>query len=590
MQVGIGLDPLGRDDHAKTVAQVDHRADDGGHAVVAVKLGYEALVHLDLAERKAAQVAERPVARPEIVHRDPHAQHVEVMQKLEGLIGIRNQRRFGDLEFEPSRGKPGPSEHARHDAEQPVRPELRGRDVDRHDDVRGPGQGIGAGLKDRPFADLDQQSDFLGQADELLGQQLAAGRMVPADQRLERGDPSRPQVDLRLVEQPEFAPVKREPKAQFHVAPGKDPVLHPRFEPPRGAATGRLGPVEREVGVADKKMRRLPVPGRGRMADAGADDDVVAVDRIGGGQVRDQPVGQSLPRRRAGGRGDEHGEFVPAQPCDHGIGRHRVADPPRDLPQQAVADGMAQRIVHVLEPVEVDQKDIRRPVAAPVRQRGFDRLVEDRAVHKASQRVMCGQIPDPVVRLGLPGDVADNQDPTAAVDRLEPQHQDPTIAQSGGAFDAAAGRDLSFRIGEREVDGLDQPVKPADILGKRGSDAEVVPPQKAHVILVADDQGPVLVEHRQTTTHIVESDVELEMFLPQRLEHAAAFDLERLHLFDHEMRGAFGPCPFAFGLRIGRLHEVEQAVEVDGTIVAAAAGKLAFQDRMHAVTALRPEG
>ena len=111
-------------------------------------------------------------------------------------------------------------------------------------------------------------------------------------------------------------------------------------------------------------------------------------------------------------------EFVAAQP------RHRVmlgdafAEAAGDLFQQRVADGMAERIVDVLEVVEVETQH-RKLIGAFGKPQGlFELLAEQRPVRQIGQRVMARHMRDLFLG-GLPfGDVLEGGDPSAALHGL----------------------------------------------------------------------------------------------------------------------------------------------------------------------------
>ena len=52
----------------------------------------------------------------------------------------------------------------------------------------GQADGFAAGLLEHPAADVEDEAGLLGDGDELGGRDVAARRVMPADQRLERGD------------------------------------------------------------------------------------------------------------------------------------------------------------------------------------------------------------------------------------------------------------------------------------------------------------------------------------------------------------------------------------------------------------------
>ena len=103
------------------------------------------------------------------------------------------------------------------------------------------------------------------------------------------------------------------------------------------------------------------MPGDGhRDADRGADLDDVMVDQIAIAEPVDDPARQD---RGVLVRADvllEHHEFVAAEPGDEILRPQHVAQPVGDRAQQPVAAGMAERIVDLLELVEIDEQQRRQ--------------------------------------------------------------------------------------------------------------------------------------------------------------------------------------------------------------------------------------
>ena len=105
------------------------------------------------------------------------------------------------------------------------------------------------------------------------------------------------------------------------------------------------------------------------------------------------------------------GKFVAAEPCQHvGFPQQRL-EPGRCLPQQRVARGMAERIVDVLEAVEIEQQHGER-IAAPAlaRRRFFDLLRHRGTIGQTRQRVMMRHERDALLRFLAFGDVVDDDD------------------------------------------------------------------------------------------------------------------------------------------------------------------------------------
>jgi hemolysin activation/secretion protein len=128
----------------------------------------------------------------------------------ERRVGLAHRQRLGDLELEQARRQPGLLQRRGDDARQVRIVELTRREVDRHlQAVLGPDEGRpAAGFAQHPFADPQDQAGLLGELDEVAGQDQAALRMLPAQQRLvARGFPrlAAGGVDEALVVDPQLA-------------------------------------------------------------------------------------------------------------------------------------------------------------------------------------------------------------------------------------------------------------------------------------------------------------------------------------------------------------------------------------------------
>ena len=135
-------------------------------------------------------------------------------------------------------------------------------------------------------------------------------------------------------------------------------LAHLRIEEAIAVAASRFRAIEREIRHLQQIVGAGPVLGRQRDADAGADADVAAVDLERLAQHLDNALRQQL-----GGlalvalAGLDDGEFVAAEPGQHvGFAQQRFQTG-RHFDQQRVAGGMAERIVDLLEAIEVQQAE-----------------------------------------------------------------------------------------------------------------------------------------------------------------------------------------------------------------------------------------
>ncbi len=169
--------------------------------------------------------------------------------------------------------------------------------------------------------------------------------------------------------------------------------IHFRSEHLVVVAPAFLGMIHRGVGVPDHRFNVLAVVGVEADADAQGDVEPMATDEMGLGHGLDQLFGGEDSVLRIFDFGQQHHEFVAPLAAD-GI---READARLqalgDRLQQLVADRMPERIVDVLEVVEVQihQGDL---LAMTLRQR--DRLrqtvVQQRTVRQTGEKVVLGHI------------------------------------------------------------------------------------------------------------------------------------------------------------------------------------------------------
>ena len=116
----------------------------------------------------------------------------------------------------------------------------------------------------------------------------------------------------------------------------------------------------------------------------------------------------------------KHHEFVAAEPRHEILRAQHFAQAIGDRTQQLVAAGMTQRIVDLLELIEVDEQQ-RRQLLGIVRnrQQALDLVAEIDPVGQRRQFVIARQMGDSGFRIAPLGDVFQQHDRAAAGHRLE---------------------------------------------------------------------------------------------------------------------------------------------------------------------------
>ena len=157
-----------------------------------------------------------------------------------------------------------------------------------------------------------------------------------------------------------------------------------------------LGAIERHVGVAHDVGGAADMLVDDRDADRGADHDGLVADGVGRAERGDDAVGDRLQGGVVGaGRGDD-GELVAADAGDQVVAAQGAGEALGHVADELVADRVAERVVDVLEMIEIDVEDGRRRAAlAHLLDRRFEPLAEIDAVGQAAERIVHGEVAQP---------------------------------------------------------------------------------------------------------------------------------------------------------------------------------------------------
>ena len=308
---------------------------------------------------QALDVGQARVPGAEVIHRHLHAVVDQGVQHRQHLLGLAHDRRFGDLEFESIGREPGMPQDGAHLVDQ-IGADLLHRQVDGHarhlEALRLPGDDLAAGLVQHPATDFVDDADLLGQGDELRRRHQAQLGMTPARESLHGHHPAGAQVDLGLIVQAEL--VARQGVAQrvLEQQALKDARGQGRLEELIRVAPARLGFVEGAVGVHEQGIDVRAVAGVQADADAGRHHKLVAADHDRLRDATEQILSGHHGALRVDLALEQEHEPVAAQTRHRVAAARRLAQAPGELEQQLVAHRMAQRLVDVLEPVEVEHQ------------------------------------------------------------------------------------------------------------------------------------------------------------------------------------------------------------------------------------------
>jgi hypothetical protein len=227
-------------------------------------------------------------------------------------------------------------------------------------------------LVDCPGGERLNAAGFLGERDEHRRRNGAAGRMFPARQRLEAAQRIGLQRVQRLVGEGQLALADRAPQVGFELQAAAELFVQAGVEQREPALAFGLGLVHRQVGVAQHLVGLAVAHVAEGDADARRRPQLGAVDA----HRLVQRLQHTLPELQHGGLArwlfDQDRELVAAKPRDQVVRAHAVADALRRFLQQLVAGRVAERVVDVLEAVEVEEHD--REAIAPLGAAAFDRV------------------------------------------------------------------------------------------------------------------------------------------------------------------------------------------------------------------------
>ncbi len=303
----------------------------------------------------------------------------------------------------------------------------------------------------------------LGDRDEFGGRNFAARRVRPAAERFDADHGLAALVDDRLVQQPQLVVFDRLAQVAFQQLAVGQIRVHRRVVDAGAVAAFVLGAVERHVGVAHDVGGAARIAVDHRDADRGADHDVLAVDRVGRADRGDQALGH---RHHLGvvvaDRGN-HRELVAAEAGHQVVAAQRVRQPQRNAADQFVADRMAERVVDVLEMVEIDiEHGGRRRAGAHLFDHRLQPLAEENAVGQAAERIVHGEMAQPRFAGG------DRDGGAAHVAQHESREQREAGERDGNEGDDAA-HDFGAGLARRPGKARDRTaLRPVELVGQIG--------------------------------------------------------------------------------------------------------------------------
>ena len=356
------------------------------------------------------QIAQTGIAGAEIVERDADAEPPDLFDEIARRGLVVEQGRLGHLDLEPGSGERGQGQRVAHLLDDIAVAEILGREIDRNSRGFRPFGAFQTGGLQHEGADIGDDAHFLGERNEDGRRDRPEVGVVPSAKRLAACYAHGLHRHDGLVDHAQRLGFDGAAQVRLHELAVAEGGVHRRLEQAPSVLAEFLGLVERQIRLDDHLVDTGPVDLRNDRAGARLDAQVVAGDIDLALQAGKYLVHCHRELALVLDAVEEQHEFVAAEAADMNAVLGEDRQPFGDRIKQAVADGMAQRVVHALEIVQVDDGDRAQAVAIPSGHRLQDSLVEIGAVDQARQAVIARHGADLLFRLDARRHVLESDD------------------------------------------------------------------------------------------------------------------------------------------------------------------------------------
>ena len=254
---------------------------------------------------------------------------------------------------------------------------------------------LGGGLLKHPFPDVNNHAGGFGNVNELHRADQAALGMVPAQQRLRFFNRARAEVNDRLVNHFKLLLGQCAAQVSGHSQPELGRLFERGGKEAKAVASRALGYVQGLICMFKKIFNAVGILRVQGDAQTGRHKHLLGADTKGLGHLVQHLLQGGFQHGVVGHARNHQSKFIAAHT------RHRVHaaqtafNAPRSLHQKHVAGLMAQRVVDLLEVVQVYKNDTHRGGVQLVAQQGFFQPGAQHApVGQAGQRIKVGLLPD----------------------------------------------------------------------------------------------------------------------------------------------------------------------------------------------------
>ncbi len=208
---------------------------------------------------------------------------------------------------------------------------------------------------EHPATDAVDETERLGDRDELLGQHRALTRPLPPHQRFEAHELTGAQVDPWLVDEEQLAAAHRVAERILEIVTARDPCTHLGVEQLASTTAVFLGLIQRDVGVSEERAASTSVSDASAIPTL-ADTNASNPSRSNGSFKVRIRVGDFFRLGDVGKILTEHDELIAAEPGDGVADSDHCSNAFGGLPKKDVARLVTETVVHHLEVVEVEEQ------------------------------------------------------------------------------------------------------------------------------------------------------------------------------------------------------------------------------------------
>src|SRR3974390_2491835 len=178
--------------------------------------------------------------------------------------------------------------------------------------------------------------------------------MIPARQRLEAGNGAILEPHDRLVQYLYLLALDGAAQFRLHREPIGLARAHSRLEYLDAVAANALGVVHRELGILKRPRGAVRLVFGQRQPDRGGEEDLAFVERDRRAQRAPHGFGEGDDARGLFLRYQDQRELIAGEPCQRILWLEQTTNPARNGEQDRVTDRDADRIVDLLEAIEID--------------------------------------------------------------------------------------------------------------------------------------------------------------------------------------------------------------------------------------------